>query len=658
MQSFYIASPDTCLLLTSINHSRGSGCMEQTAMFMFKPTTLVTAIAFAMGFTTVAHAQNSNVDQSTAQLDPIVVTASKTEEKASQVPARITVISKKEIDKNPTLNLSDVLKQDASIYIKQNGGMGQGTVVSLRDGDPTHTLLLKDGARLNTQNTLSPIYPQFLDLSDVDQIEILKGPASVQYGTDAISGVINLTSKAPTKTGATLTSIYGENNTYKTIVNADYVDTSGFYAQIGGQRLESDGTSILLQQNKNEKAGYDQKGYHTKLGYQNDVIGTSFEISENQGTNVYYDANLNKNTATHDFRNQLINWLGSYKINDTFKINARYSNIKDKELYKEADWQTFQPTFSHYNSETNEGDLNTQWNFTNTQNILFGIDTSHAKYATSYLTDGKHNLNTTGYYLQHQYNNNGLNTQAGVRVEDNSWFGTHTVGQMAARMQVTPTTSIYTNIGTAFKAPSIEQLYGYYYNQNFHNNPNLKPEESTSYELGLDQKLGYGLSAYLSLYYTDVKNLITSGEINNQPTNINVNKADIRGGELGFKWKHDDLFASAEYAYAKTQNKESKQDIAYRPRQTYTLTTGYDDGIYGVNVALIARSKANTSTIGIQVPGYATVDLNAFWNVTQNIKLFTNIQNIGDIRNVIVNDYGSQYINGGRLASVGVTLKY
>ncbi|WP_374252943.1 TonB-dependent receptor plug domain-containing protein [Acinetobacter brisouii] len=627
-------------------------------MSIFKPTILVTAMASAMGLTTVAHAQDSNTDQSSIQLDPIVVTASKTEEKASQVPARITVISKQEIDQNPVLNLSDVLQKNASIYIKQNGGMGQGTTVSLRGGNPAYTLLLKDGARLNTQNASSPIYPEFLDLSDVDQIEILKGPASVQYGTDAISGVINLISKAPTKTGANLTGVYGENNTYKTIVNADYVDASGFYAQIGGQRLESDGTSILLQQNKNEKAGFDQKGYHAKFGYQNDALDTSIAISENQGTNVYYDSNLNTNTATRNFKNQLINWLGSYKINDALKVNARYSNTKDKELYAESDWQTLQPTSTHYNSETNEGDINTQWNFTKTQNVLVGIDTSHAKYATSYLTNGKHNLDTAGYYLQHQYNNNGLNTQAGVRVEDNGWFGTHTVGQLAARMQVTPTTSIYTNIGTAFKAPSIEQLYGNYYTQNFRSNPDLKPEESTSYEIGLDQKLGYGLSAYLSTYYTDVKNLITSGTINNQPTNINVAKANIKGGELGLKWKHDDLFANAEYAYVKAQNKDNKQDIAYRPRQTYTLTTGYDDGIYGVNVALIARSKANTSTIGIKVPGYATVDLNAFWNVNSNIKLFTNIQNIGDVRNVIVNDFGSQYINSGRLASVGVTLRY
>ncbi|MFX9004330.1 TonB-dependent receptor, partial [Acinetobacter baumannii] len=76
---------------------------------------------------------------------------------------------------------------------------------------------------------------------------------------------------------------------------------SGFYAQVGGQRLESDGTRILSIQDKNDKAGFDQKGYHAKIGYQQNQIDTSISISENQGTNVYYDSTLNSNTGIRDF---------------------------------------------------------------------------------------------------------------------------------------------------------------------------------------------------------------------------------------------------------------------------------------------------------------------------------------------------------------------
>lgn len=621
----------------------------------FQPTRLVGAIAIAMGFssTTVFADDSTNA----TKLDPIVVTASKSEEKVSQVPARITVISKEEIERNPISNLSDVLQQDASIYIKQNGGLGQVADLSLRSGRSGSTLLLKNGARLNTQNSFGPVSPEFMDLTDVDQIEILKGPASVQYGSDAISGVINLISKTPTKSGVNLTGIYGENNTYKSILNADYVDASGFYTQVGGQRLESDGTRILSSQNKNDKAGFDQKGYHAKFGYQKNAVDTSISISENQGTNVYWDSTIDSNTGIRDFKNQLINWLGSYQLNSDIKVNARYSNIKNISESTDTNWQTFQPATSHYNTETNEGDLNAIWKFTAHQNILAGVTYSKSEYDSSSSPEAVRNINTTGYYLQHQYQNNGFNTQAGVRLEDNDWFGTHTVGQIAARYQLLPLTSIYANIGTAFKAPTLENLYGSYGNT-FYSNPNLKPEESTSYEIGVDQKLNYGLSAYISAYSTDVKNLISSGKIDGKTTYINVNKATIQGGEIGLKWALDNLFANAEYAYSKAQNKATKSDTSYRPRQTYTLTLGYDDGVYGVNTALISRSKANTSAANVKVSGYATIDLNAFWNVNSNVKLFTNIQNIGDIQNIVVNDFGSEYVNGGRLASVGVTLSY
>ncbi len=158
----------------------------------FQPTRLVGAIAIAMGCSPIIFAEDTTT---ATQLDPIVVTASKSAEKASEVPARISVIDEKTIEQNPLLNVSDIIQRDPSIYVKQSGGLGQISEISLRGTKSVHTLVLKDGARLNSQNELGPLYPAFLDTTDVQQIEILKGPASVQYGSDAIGGVVQLISK-------------------------------------------------------------------------------------------------------------------------------------------------------------------------------------------------------------------------------------------------------------------------------------------------------------------------------------------------------------------------------------------------------------------------------------------------------------------------------
>ena len=623
----------------------GGECMERKNMStLFQPTALVGAIALAMGFSVSVQA---NTDSSVnASLETLVVTASRSEEKIENVPARISVIDEKTLEKNPILNLSDIIQRDPSVYIKQSGGMGQISEIALRGTKGVHTLVLKDGARLNSQNELGPLYPAFLDTTDLQQIEILKGPASVQYGSDAIGGVVQLISKKPSKSGAELTGIYGENDTYKTIAKVNVVNDQGLYAQIGGQRLESDGTRILESQSTSEKANYDQKGYTAKVGYfQENNIDASASITENKGVSIFSNDYIT-NTAQRQFVNRIINAKVNYNILPDLTLNAHYANVQDKQNV---------PTYaSYYNTENNQSDLNLKWKFNPNQNILVGATYNDANYKSNTILKSDQSIDSTGYYFQHQFRNELFDTQVGVRIEDNERFGTHTVGQGAIRYHFLPNASIYTNIGSAFRAPSLNELYS-----QWGGNENLKPEESISYELGLDYGITSNLLANFSIYRTNIDNLI----VYNVATNENIGKATFTGGELGLKWQQDDLFLSTQYAYVDTENKASGLEIAYRPKQTVTLSAGLENMVYGVSASIIARSNSNTSNSAnpIKVPGYATIDLNAFWNINPNVKVFTNIQNIGDVEyreSLNTDPTNDWYINGGRLASAGVTFKY
>jgi len=627
--------------------------MEHVMSKSFQPTRLVGAIAIAMGFSPVIFAEDTT---NATQLDPIVITASKSAEKASEVPARITVIDQKTIQQSPLADLGQLLQRDAGLHLLQQGGMGQNSSLFIRGTNSTHSLFLKDGASLNTALDGGASIP-YIDLSDVAQIEVLKGPASVQYGTDAIGGVINIRTAPPKQQKLFLTTEAGENNTYKSIVGADLVSDNGLYAQIRGQRQESDGTAVTNKSNK--KASYNQKGYSAKIGYEQTQYGANVSINENKGTNVYY-------RGTHDFLNQLINTNAYYQVLDNLKVNAHYSNFKDKLTGKSSSY--------YFDTERNEGDINLQWNFAKNQNLLVGASINNADIKSLAIKGEKQDLDSNGYYIQHQYNDqNGLSTQAGIRIEDNDQFGSKTVGQLAGRFPIGPLTSIYANIGTAFKAPTGNQLY---YSSQFKDeygtyitvgNPDLKPEESLSYEIGIDQKLAYGISAYASAYQTKVKNLIqyvsNYDPVNNisDATYNNVNKAKMFGGEVGLKWKQDDLFLTTEYGYVKTKNEENGYELVRRPRQTLTLTLGLENEIYGLSTSLVAKShsKISESKTSKYTPGYASVDLNAYWNVTSNVKLFTNVENVGDVKYKTANYSGDEfYINGGRLASAGVTLSY
>ena len=624
----------------------GSECMEHHHMSIpFQPTTLVGAIAFAMSFSTaISAAENTAVNNNVTTLDTLVVTATRSEQKIENIPARISIIEPQIIDRSPIASLPELLKSQASANIVQLGGYGQQASIFLRGTNSTQALILKDGVRLNTATTGAASLP-FLDTTDIKQIEVLEGPASVLYGTDAIGGVVQMITQTPEKTEAFITGEIGENKTYKSIIGADLAE-NGFYAQIRGQRLETDGTKIKEVKNA-KNAAFNQKGYSAKVGIDKEQYAASLDYSENKG-NTEYD-NFG-NLVDQDFKNEIINLKGRVNIGSQVEVNARLSQFKDDLLQNQPNYLG---QYDYVLSKTQEADIYAKWHFSPTQNIALG--STYQKIKADALSYGKKidtSIDSKGYYIQHQYDTDGIYTQVGLRLEDHEEYGNHTVGQAAIRYQILPLTSIYTNIGTAFRSPNLNELYS------SSGNPDLKPEESTSYEIGLDQKLNYGISTGITLYRNEVKNLIDATGATGYKFQ-NLDKATFEGSELYIKWTGENLYVSTSYNYVRAKDKTTNEDLSRRPRQKAAFTLGWDDAQYGLSTTLTAVSASDNSAYDdVIIPGHFNIDMSGYYNVNDMIKLFANIQNVGDSQYRTGYGSGSYYINGGRLASVGVTLKY
>lgn len=605
----------------------------------FQPTRLVGAIAIAMGFSSTTVFADDSTDAT--QLDPIVVTASKSEEKASEVPARITIIQPQILEQSPIASLPDLLMTEAAINMVQSGGYGQSASIFLRGAESDQTLILRDGVRLNSNSSGAAALP-FIDTTDIKQIEILKGPASVLYGTDAIGGVVQLVTRVPTKSSVFTTNEVGENKTYKSLVGADIAE-NGFYAQIRGQRLETDGTPVKETVDA-PNASFDQKGFSTKFGVEKENFAASIDYSKNKGNSAYDNSG---NLTNQDFQNEVINLKGKFNFTDQIELNTRLSQFKDDTEQKDANYLG---TYDFVHSKTQEAEIYNKWNFTNNQNLMIGI--THRKNEGDVVSFGspyKEDVNSTGYFIQHQYNQSGLNTQVGVRLEDNEKFGTHTVAQGAIRYQLLPLTSVYANIGSAFKAPTLNDLYG------FGGNQDLKPEESLSYEIGFDQQLAYNIRTGLSLYTTKVDNLINYGISQME----NVDKAKFEGAEAYIKWQGENLYTNLGFNYVRSKDENTGEDLSRRPRQNISLTTGWQDEKYALSATVVANSKYdNTAYDTVSVPGHLRIDMHGQYTINEHLQVFSNIQNIGDVKYRTAYSSGSYYINGGRLASVGVTLKY
>lgn len=608
----------------------------------FQPAALAGSIALALGFASSVYAAEQRVAK--VALDTIVVTATRSEEKIENVPARISMIEPQVLEQSPIASFPELLKSEASANIVQLGDLGQQSSIFLRGTNSTQTLVLRDGVRLNTATTGAASIP-FLDTTDIKQIEILKGPASVLYGTDAIGGVIQLISKTPEKTSAFVTGEIGENKTYKSLVGADLAE-DGLYAQIRGQRLETDGTAVKEIKN-NPKAAFEQKGYSAKIGVDKDAYGLSLDYSQNEGNSQYDNFGA---LTDQDFKNEIINLKGHIQVQPSIELNARLSQFKD-DLYQHD--PNYLGELDYVLSKTQEAELYGKWQITPHQNILLSSTFQNIKgdvlsYGKKYDTD----VDSQGYYIQHQYNHSGLNTQVGLRIEDHEQYGTHTIGQAAVRYQILPLTSIYTNIGTAFRSPTLNELYS------SSGNPDLKPEESISYEIGLDQKLTYGFSSGISLYRNQVDHLIDATGATGYKFK-NLDKATFEGTEVYLKWAGEHLYANATYNYVRAQDDSTNEDLSRRPRQKAAFTTGWQEPTFGFSTTLTANSSSDNSAYdNVRIPGHFNIDMHGYYNVNEAVKLFANIQNVGDSKYRTAYGSGSYYINGGRLASAGVTFKY
>lgn len=616
----------------------------------FQPTALVGAIALAMGFSTSVFATESQEQPAVnAALDTLVVTATRSEEKIGNVPARINVIGADQIEQSPIASFPQLMMTDASINMVQSGGYGQIASLFMRGTESDHTLVLRDGVRLN--NDASGLASNsFIDTTEIKQIEILKGPASVLYGTNAIGGVVQMITKTPTKNSVFISAEVGENSTYKTILGLDAVE-NGFYAQLRGQRLETDGTKIFDYAGA-EPASYDQKGFSGKFGYTSDAFDVSLEHSENEGRSQYENYSWTTyaySSRAHDFLNQVTTLSTRYQSSEHTEIKARVSHFKDVLTQLNVVEET---TFV-----SDEYDLSVRQNLTPHQNLTLGVNHKVLDTETRKPTDSfQEQLDSTGYYAQHQLQTDKLKTQVGVRVEDNQKYGSHTVGQAAVRYFFQPNVSVYSNIGSAFKAPTMNDLYyGYYAN------PELKPEESLSYEVGTDWQMNSAWRSGLSIYRTEIDNLIDSDPANEWKL-ANIDAVTIDGAEVSVHFNQDQWFAKTSYSYSKATNDASGEDLSRRPRQKVALSLGLAEDVYGLSATLTANSRSDSSAYDEDmIPGHMQIDLHGYYHANPYTKLFFNIQNVGDVNYKMAspgNYDGQYYLSGGRLASAGVTFKY
>lgn len=622
------------------------------------------------------------------ELSEIEVSATRQPQNIKNALSDISIISGGQLQNQAENNqsLSNILAKIPEIQLAgETNLLGQSSGIYIRGTNSEQTLVLIDGVPINSLDIFgSPL--RFLSGGDIAKIEILRGNSSHLYGANAIGGVINIFTNQPTKNlYAEAFAGYGSNNTqkYSALISggndilqgkifAEHLKTNGIstqrYALSTSRDADNDGyknnnfavaMNFTPFANKRQKFALNYRQTIAKLHYD------SGNIPPNGNFDDRSNIRLRQFSATAD--NEFIN-----NENLTWNSLFRFATNDDKQtIFSAYDVDASgSPTHSRSQIWSWQNDFYLKNPEKNSQNswkkiialLEFKKDNGYFLNSANLLTNRALVL---GYNAK--YNAKHL-LQINARVDNNSTFGTHKTWNLAYGYFVTPNLKIRANVGTAFKAPSLYQLYAENPSWLMQSNPNLQPEKSKNYEIGVNYDFAdnaenkHKISA--TVFYNKVKNLIayTTNPLDFSSSYQNTNSATLKGINLSWNGDFGVWNAYASYDYLSAKDNQSHFDLGRRSRHLgkFGAERYFGRWLVGSELQLFSR-RFNDNNETHKLGGYGIVNLYGKHQMTSAFSLEIRVNNIFDKRyeNALAGiDYVSgkkyPYNSGGLSAFVGV----
>lgn len=619
-------------------------------------------------------------------LDPLVVTANKTEQKQSTTGKVITVISKEQIGKSAGKTLTQLLNEQAGITI--NGAlnaMGTPQTVFTRGSATGRTLILLDGIPVTDPSEINNNFDlNLLSLSSVESIEIARGAQSTLYGSDAVAGVINIiTTKKDIKKPFNLSAgasagnfntfranaqLYGKINklTYTARYGKSYTDGfSTAYDKAGGNNYDKDGFKGDIADARLTYQITPQlsvKAFAMYSRYKTDVDRSVFADDKD-----FVSTNKTINTGGgFQFKNDALTLIGNYQYNDISRLLFNDSTDSPGNLGRNNYYGKSQFAEIYANIKLGSG-------FSILQGGDFRHNTTHQKNfgtypasvfgpAGSFSSQVDSVASQASLYSSFLYNSIGgrLNVELGGRLNVHSRYGSNYTYTFNPSYSFNDHFRIFGSIATGFKAPSLYQLYA-----SNGGNRNLKAETSTNYEAGIQQRHGI-VSNRLVYFYRRIKNGIDY-QNNNWPVPsryFNFNRQIVKGLEFETTLQPcKELVITANYTWTdideSTQSRVNFKDTTYayslrRPKHNLNVAVGYNI-LPSLLISVNGKYVSGRNDVGgyqvadIMLGDYFIFGAYSEFKFKEHYKIFVNAMNLGDRKFFDLSGYNSIpfTINGG-----------
>jgi len=579
------------------------------------------------------------------QIKDVVVTASRIETPLSMVGSATTIISAEEIEREQAREVIDVLRKVPGLSITQSGSLGSATSIFMRGLNAHHTQLLIDGVEMADPSAGQPSYDfGHLMVTDIERIEIVRGPQSTLYGGDAMGGVIHIiTKKGQGQPRANASAEYGSFHTKNVKTSLSGSQQKVNYA-LSASYLNSHGFSAADERNgNNETDGNENLTLNANLGF---AITENFDIEtklRHMRSHIEYDGWSGGRAVDGNqnmYKKETSAYLGSnFSLFDNRlknKIGASYITSK-RDLYNgDSRGQYYDGNKRKFEYQGNLGLIENH-------NFVFGAETE---------TEGSEqagidkSVRNNGYFLTYQFSLfDQLSFSIGARLDDHEEYGTHDTYRVTGSYDLVDLgTRFHSSIGTGFRAPSLYELYSPSWG-----NTALKPEESTGFDFGVEQLFWEDrVTLDVTYFQNTAKNLTQWSMAGYQ----NTARAKTKGVETGLSVEVlDNLDVDATYTYTLAEDESTGGPLARRPKHEGTLTLAYepvDDLITDLSV----RGKGRTydSATSRYMGGFAVYDFKTSYKIKEVATVYGRLENIFDKAYHEASSYGT----GGRAAYVGV----
>lgn len=594
----------------------------------------------------------------------IVVTATGERLAIEKTGQAIAVFERTDIEREQQLAVADLLRIAPGVSVTRNGGLGGFSAVRIRGAEDTHTLVLFDGVRLNDPSSPGGGF-DFGNLltGSIERIELLRGPNSVPWGSQAIGGVVNITTARRDANGR---AEYGYRNAANIVAQVG-PSFGPVFLNIGGGYFSDDGISAF-------RSGSERDGFRHFAGNVRAEIDVSRRLSLDLRT--YYSHGRNQidgsppptfvfaDTPQFSETQQLTAYVGATLLmfDDELKHRLAFTLSDVNRDNYDAPEQAAPSFLARGRTERYEyrGDLNL-FNRAPSANLrlIFGAEHERSRFSDGVKPVGTHV--SSGYLQAVLEPVEHLTLTAGTRIDDHRDYGTEPTFSANLAWRPADGTILRAAFGEGFKAPTLFQLFSFF------GNAALEPERARSYELGIEQKLfDYRLRLAATVFRRDISDQIdfiscfgqSTGICTNRPfgTYDNIARTRTRGVELDLLARPTDaLRIAATYSLVRARNRDTGLALTRRPRHLANLSADWGERgklQIGATLNLVSGSfDTDFQTFArTRLDGYALVGLRASYPLSTKVELYGRVDNLLDENYQTVSGYGTY----GRNAHAGI----